>query len=711
MLSCIPHSRFDPIIIFVLLLSLCEGANKIDPLINIMSKDKNIYHNVSNYNFITKVDLINNEQVINVIIKTNGDTGNINNIKGIKINSVVKNIITASLPLSSIGDLSDLSNVIYIEAAKKCKLFLDASLPSALISPIKTTYKYDGSGVIVGDVDSGIDFTHKDFRNTDGTTRIKFIWDQTLTKTGNESTPTNFAYGVEYTQTQIDAHLSGSGNVREQDTEGHGTHVSGIAAGNGNATGNGQPANTYVGVASKSNIIMVKSDLYDDHIIDGVNYIMQKANLLNMPAVVNLSLGNDTGPHDGTSTFDTGMDNLVSPGKLIVSAAGNSGGADSKIHHSGTIESGVTKDVKFNVYQNTEYHNLVYLDMWYKGGDNISVQLIKDSVMIPNLPLQPGGTIATNTGVGSIIIDATANPSLLNGDKNIIIQITETTIGEWTLRLKGESMFASGKYDIWSYWDVLADFPDFSREMTLNSPGTAKKVITVGSYTTKTSWVDVNSTTQSIDGENIGGVSSFSSWGPTRDGREKPEILAPGCMIVSSLSSQYSPYYKDIVRDECHVVNAGTSMSSPHIAGLVALMLQKYSSLDVETVRNALTSTGTMGSYNKQYGYGNVRGLSAFDALSKGIEKGTISDFHCYPNPVRGDYVTISYNTGFNGDTIINIYNIAGEIVSTATNYVSTGLNKYIYNVHGISPGIYFYQVVGSENNIKSKKMKMAIIK
>ncbi len=235
-------------------------------------------------------------------------------------------------------------------------------------------FSNEGEGVIIGIVDTGIDYKHEDFiDDTTGESRILYIWDQTDT-TGAD-TPIEYNYGSEWTQTQINNEIDGSpaGIVREKDTNGHGTHVAGIAAGDGSATDGDEPAGKYKGMAPKSELIIVKVDLTDDsYIIDGVNYIFSKAATLGKPAVVNLSLGTHLGPHDGTSALDQAMDSSIqvssseSKGRVVVVAAGNEGSDD--IHAEADISPGYSEPIKF-------FNSYGYLgiDTWHDGNDKYQV--------------------------------------------------------------------------------------------------------------------------------------------------------------------------------------------------------------------------------------------------------------------------------------------------------------------------------------------------
>ncbi|MCJ7812328.1 S8 family serine peptidase, partial [bacterium] len=167
---------------------------------------------------------------------------------GVCVHSVIGDIVTAVLPLSMVRSVAELIEVSYIEASSVCKLMLDKSIPEINVDQIWNCdlgSPYKGEGVIIGIYDSGIDWSHQDFIDANGESRILYLWDQT---TSSSDPPDGFNYGTEYAQSEINNEIDGTpaGVVQGRDSTGHGTHVAGIAAGNGRA-GSEQP--TYIGVA------------------------------------------------------------------------------------------------------------------------------------------------------------------------------------------------------------------------------------------------------------------------------------------------------------------------------------------------------------------------------------------------------------------------------------------------------------------------------
>jgi subtilisin family serine protease len=546
------------------------------------------------------------EPRVEVLLQYLGDSANLSRYDFL-VETQIGRIIVGTVPFSRLRELEALADVVRIEAAQPIQPTLDVSLPEARVTPLhRANPAVRGAGVIVGVIDSGIDYSHPAFRRADGTSRILAIWDQNLQAGAGEATPKGPLYnsGVEYVKADIDRALA-SGNpfalVRHRDRNdqgNHGTHVAGIAA------GNGRPDNRYVGVAPEADLIIVATAWTDAAILTGASYIFDKATELNRPAVINLSLGGHSGPHDGTSNFETGFDQLLGrPGRAIVVSAGNEG-ADG-IHATGIVRANGQETLRLNVPQRDSQYN--YLEFWYSGGAKLSITVTP-----------PGGTASAAVPAdtseqqiqlpnGNLVwIANTKNP--INQDYQILL-IQERggaqfiQAGTWTVTLRNtstvEARFHSWVVSSGSPNEPSPTYASAQRQGTVGTPGTSKGVITVGSYVSK---LGGSSPTQ-------GQISVFSSAGPTRDGRLKPELSAPGELIVAPQpNSQYQ-------------AKQGTSMSSPHVAGLVALMLQRNRSLTQPQVRDVLTQTARKDSAtdavpNQIWGFGKLDAKAAVDAVA-----------------------------------------------------------------------------------------------
>jgi len=247
--------------------------------------------------------------------------------KGFKVRSVIGNIVTVEATNNQLSSLASISSVEYIQDSYK---EFPSNISSAQLANVQDVHSgilnntpLKGEGVIVVIYDSGIDWKHHDFRNQDDTTksRILFIWDQTDKADATHKSTVDFYYGVEYTNEDINAELSGyqKGFVREKDYTGHGTAIASIAAGNNK---------TYSGVAPKADIIVIKggNELFSEaKIIDGLSYAMKKADALQKPIVVNLSLGSQFGAHNGSRMYERAIDVFNSKSGIAVVVYCNKG--------------------------------------------------------------------------------------------------------------------------------------------------------------------------------------------------------------------------------------------------------------------------------------------------------------------------------------------------------------------------------------------------
>ena len=381
---------------------------------------------------------------------------------GGKIGSIIGDIATVDIPISSLEALSQLDNIVYVEVSKKLKPKLDFSIPQTRANLLRegTPPQWTGvtgKDVIIGTVDSGIDLTHPDFKDETGKTRILYLWDQTT--------------GIECTNTMID-----NGTCDQIDTYGHGTHVAGIAAGNGSAS-----LYQYVGMAPEANLIIVKyyydSLTFQDNILDGISYIEQKATSLSRPSVINLSLGQHMDPHDGTSNFSRGLDHAIGPGRIIVGAAGNE--AEKGIHASGNVPKG-PRPLRPLTYH--LWNRWFRIDIWYPGSDSMNVEVITPTCGNTGW-ITPNDSRGFATACGNIGVTSQNNPN--NGDNEILIVIENPSAGRWNFSLQG-SPITNGRFDAWIDDTVTyATFGNPDSSITLTDVGSTTKVISVGSYVTR----------------------------------------------------------------------------------------------------------------------------------------------------------------------------------------------------------------------------------
>jgi subtilisin family serine protease len=566
---------------------------------------------------------LSGEEVVSVILRGSVATSVLRAI-GVNVQSEIGDLRTARVPLSALPALVRLPGVDRISLGYRLKPHLDVSVPEteanlkrAQSPPLWGWY---GKNVIVGIVDTGFDYQHDDFRNPDGTTRFYSIWDQNVSGTP----PPAFGYGNECTTAQINA-----GTCSEIDDVGHGSHVLGIAAGDGSATGNGEPQYTDVGMANGAQLIGVATTFFFADLVDGVNYIFQKAALLGKPAVVNLSLGTELGPHDGTMDFELGLDALTGPGKIVCSSAGN-GEAD-QAHASQNISSG-TQVFKFQVPTYTPNgggdNDYAAIDLWHSASNSYSVRVRRPAGALVG-PVVKGGSTSASTTDGQIIIDYTnTNDPNGNGQSEIYVEINDVLgtppgIGTtWEVQLTTVAAPANPKVHAWmqSFLGPNGLQTSFNNPaivdttVIVSAPGTADSLITTAAYTSKYAWAAVDGNIYHFTGSvQPFQICPFSARGPRRDGVAKPDITAPGSAVLSVMSADANPPFDVslVAPDAVHASLQGTSMASPHVTGAVAMLLQKYPTLTPSGAKALLASAARKEAYmgtlpNPRWGAGKL---------------------------------------------------------------------------------------------------------
>lgn len=528
---------------------------------------------------------------------------------GVRIGSVSGNIATADIPLNALNTVTQVPGVVFVEAAKPLPVRLSVSVPATGATALRTGQPLQwtgatGAGVIVGVVDDGLDFRHEDFQKADGSTRLLGLWDMRTAAQGTP--PTGFDYGQECTPTLLNQAIKEgpSSKACTQPSKGnHGTHVGGIAAGNGQATGNGQAAFRHIGMAPMADIVSANAIgdgvQSSNAVVDGINYVKAKAKALGKPAVVNLSLGSYFGNRDGTSNYETAISNATGPGFIITAAAGNEGADPIRVET--PLAAGGTVTVGYKI-PNAKPQRV---EIWYPSSKEWSVQVSNGSCTTEVVPINtPSYSIETNCGAVGISNNA---PNPLNDDRQILIQFAESTTGkspagEWEIKIN--SVKGGGTVSLTGGEDAgggvfTTNVPSVTTQI-LTDTCSATEAICVGAYVTRQEWTTIGGqTTTNTNHGPIGDVGVFSSRGPRRQCSNvekcppvaKPEILAPGAMIMAALA-QDAPERttpKDTVdASGVHIAYNGTSMATPHVTGAIALLLQKNPKLTPADVRKVL---------------------------------------------------------------------------------------------------------------------------
>jgi len=497
---------------------------------------------------------------------------------------------------------------------------------------------FTGKDVIIGYVDTGIDFNHPDFQNDDSTTRVLRYWDHSM-QTG--PSPGNYGYGTVWDSSAIN-----NGTCTSMDDHSHGTTVAGF--GSGNARANGR----MMGMAPKSDIIIVETNFnlpnWTLTIADACDYIFSVADSLGKPAIVNLSLGTYFGSHDGNDPASEAMEALLDEkaGRIIVAAAGNSG-LGGKMH----VHNDVTTDTSFVWFKNNPSGNLgantIYFDLWADTADATFDYAFAADRPSPNFDLR-GMTSFHNTsnGLGSVIYDTIWNngnqiatiesyPSVIGGNYNLQVFFSSVDSTSYLYRFMTTNV---GEYDLWSgefhgYNDMewqnlpsVAQMPAIAHyvlpdtlQSIVSSWNCSEKVISVGNIQNRLGHIDGNGNQYLSPGLNPPGKLALkSSKGPSRHDVVKPDISAAGevSLAAAPLWAVTIPQaYTVLDSGLLHMRNSGTSMSSPLVAGVAALYLEKcskatYSDFKTDMINTAFSDsyTGTLPNFG--YGHGKIHALN-----------------------------------------------------------------------------------------------------
>ncbi len=498
----------------------------------------------------------------------------------------------------------------------------------------------DGSGVLVGVADTGLDVTHGDFLDPQGHTRVAWLLDLSApprgvhadleSQFGSTDSSGRLLFGAVWSGAEIDQLLAAGGSsTLPQDPAGHGTLVTACAAGNGNGG-----RSKYRGIAPAAGLVIARitdsseENIGNDELLRGVAFIVNRADALAQPVVINLSIGTDFGPHDGTMAWEQTLASYVGPthpGRAIVVAAGNSGSiADLPIHQNVRVSAGTRARVPI-VTQGALSKGGVQVWVAVHGGASLSVGLDKpDGTWIE--PVAPGQSAGSSDQKAGVYNGSQPTGSLVPAQSNGAVVVWQ---GAWPAGTYYVTLTGTGTADL--YLQATGDaaipgvtqvtFADGVREGTIGLPATHPALIGVGCTINKASWTDFRGVhigvpvpvLDAFGGEvDPGGASRqatvgepcwFSGAGPTLTGVLKPDIMAPGAAIVGAMSKQAVPPSMTSIFsspscpdgdatcqqiDSTHAVALGTSFSSPIVAGTVAVMLQQDRLLTQDWILAAL---------------------------------------------------------------------------------------------------------------------------
>lgn len=619
----------------------------------------------------------------------------------------------------------------YAEADMKVGRSLEAArrlsnLPPHTGSP-NQEYKYKGEGVIFGLVDLGIDYRHRTFEGRSGQSRHIESWIQGTGINGSSE----WGYG------DIDEGQELLSRRYDTQQESHATHVAGIAAGSGDGLGP-----LYQGIAPEASIVSVSNSFYlndieetgHSTILDGVEYIFSVARQKEMPAVVNLSLATNIGPHDGEAVFDKAVVAQTGIGRIVVTAAGNDGA--NRLHVKGRATS---QNSIRTFFEQSEGFGNNYLDIWGNAGEEFCVRvgiLRNGEFLWDNDYACTESNRVKKLRIDSYGIDFTisCSSSEFNGKPRLFVRSEDTWADDLALEItssEGASVHIwncgpGGSQGLPLYSKSIPGFSSGDTEYIIGEiGGNSPDIITVGAYTSTSIYRDyLGNNRQGAESSELYRLAFFSSKGPTATEAIKPDITAPGHVIISSLNTGDQRYrrggnlsYSLVVEGNASNGNSpfgtqsGTSMSSPVVAGTVALMLEAYPYLTTQEAIEILKKTAYTDEYTGfiEEGGNNYWGAGKLD-ISAAVEEaeryGSLAQsnvkFNILQNPVEQDILTLEL-ADENGVGIfdIRLFDTTGRLAGIWRKEVSLSEEALIeIDVSNIGAGYYFVSAGNSQNSI-----------
>lgn len=468
-----------------------------------------------------------------------------------------------------------------------------------------------GNGVLMGFIDTGIDYTNQIFRNPDGTTRIKAIWDQT---DQSGETPEGIGYGTQYLEEDINRALEAEDPfsvVPSRDENGHGTYVASVAAGNTDTS------QQFSGAAPEAAIAVVKlkqakqylkefyfinedSACYQENdIMIAVRYLFNLASQMGYPLVLCVALGTNMGDHNGNSPLSTMLDNAADTNSTAV-IVGTGNEANMGHHFQGDLDlSNPSEDVEMQVGEGCKG---ITMEFWGQSPDIFSMTIISPTGQEAGRRNFSGGTASevyhfvfeqTTVYVDYRIVGGRSGAEL------ILLRFDGPAAGIWRLRVEG-LLVIDGRFNMWlpveEFLTAPVQFLRSDPDTTLTEPSCAENVISTAAYNTSNNSIYIN-----------------SGRGFKRNGRIKPDLAAPGVSVYGGLPGNR------------FTSRTGSSAATAVMSGAAALLMEweavrkgnyNVTTIDIKNslIRGARTNSGVLYP-NKSWGYGSLDLYSTFERI------------------------------------------------------------------------------------------------
>jgi len=641
---------------------------------------------------------------------------------GVLVGSSIGNITTIKVPLEKLSSL-DFSGVFsYMEIPAKAfphlKRAVEDTRADSVQRGINLPEAFTGKDVFIGITDWGFDYTHPMFYDTLlQTSRVFAAWDQ-YKQSG--STPSGYSYGVEYdSPSELAQAGSDTANIYSYNT--HGTHVGGIAGGSGAGL-------VYRGFAFESKFLFTTFLIDAASVIDGFSWMKQKADAEGKRLVINMSWGlYYMGTLDGNSLLSQAMATLSDQGVVFVASAGNNG--DVNFHIKKTFSNNsFSSTINFYSYAANSNNGGQSITMWGEENHPFSAGLeIYNSTgtLVAASPIYT--TVAGFPYLDSILVTGTdtisfnlstelANP--LNNRPNMRLRVKNT---HTPLKVVLKSSAADGTVHYWNVTELTTGVGNWGMPFSvgglnqiagdalysIGEPACSPDVISVAAY---------NSGYFNSSGTPLGGaLASFTSTGPLYTEEMKPDIAAPGVSVVSSISSftdaayttAASTTFNGTVYDFARF--SGTSMSSPCVAGIVALILDANPALTPPQVKSILKTTARLDNHtgaitapgDTRWGMGKV---NAYKAVIAALNTVSVEELESdnwlvvYPNPTSGAFQLLLPG---------NALATEASVIASDGKRTVKSLQNNSMDCSGFAPGTYFVEVSLNGKTVRTKFIKL----
>lgn len=652
--------------------------------------------------------------------------------------------LIAIIPTAKLEDVATITGVDRVSPARKLSKKLDVARgltkANAIHSGSGLPKAYDGTGVVVGLMDFGVEPNHISFRNSSGTgSRIKgvtyFIGNPEFPAGNPEQGIPAYQKNVYSTAGQITSFATDNGN------DSHGTLALGALA--GSYTGNG-----YYGMAKNSDIYVSCGSTYDANILEGIEDIAKYAKRVNKPCVINLSLGSNLGPHDGTDAFDKSLAKIIKNYNIPICVAAGNEGADkmSIIRNFATTYNTFSTFVMDNEYVGKKGNFISGgVDIWGNSNQAFTVQLgiynISTNTMIYNMPAISASTYGAYQYVSSSKYASTGDytPSVMNtaypdgyfgvasevdpASKRYHVHIDLSAINaakykagvanNYRISIKvngnhGQSIYMfCDDLSIMLSSENVAGYINGNGDCSISNESCAEGVISVGSFDSRNKYVDIAGREWDAQDVTLYGITRTSSYGTKFGGNKLPHVCAPGNIVVTTANNNNinSLISLGVIPDVNKLpakasgdywnIASGTSISSPIAAGIIALWLQANPNLTSTEIMEIINTTSQTDTYtiaaSSKFGAGKIDALAG---IKKAIQMGGVDD-------VIDDGKKVMVENGANGhlrvistadeNFDVVIYNLSGQEVASAkgrngeasVDVAQSGI--YLTRVHGVN--------------------------